>query len=164
MEMIICWGGALVWVVEEHDRHKGWCGLFLLCLIGQDPLSLTFCTPSPLLSYANVWQNPRRKRAGAGVARDKDSPTLPLSPFLTISLLFPATSLKRLDRLWHERKWVLSGREKGGEGILALTCATCKDQVQQLWFTICVCGGVLFWVALVVCVLVIVRAVLPPAL
>lgn len=31
---------------EEHERHKGQCGLFLLSLIGQDPLSLTFCTAS----------------------------------------------------------------------------------------------------------------------
>lgn len=30
----------------EHELHKGRCGLFLLSLIGQDPLSLTFCTPS----------------------------------------------------------------------------------------------------------------------
>lgn len=135
----------------EHEHHKGRCGLFLLCLIGQDPLSLTFCTPS-LAFHMLIVAKPKKEMCWSWVVEDKDSHSPSLSPFHAISLLFFASSsLKRLDRLWHERKWVLSGWEMVEKAFLLWPTPPVRIKCGAGSPCLCV-RGVLFWVALVVCI------------
>lgn len=70
----------------EHERHKGRCGLFLLSLIGQDPLSLTFCTPS-LAFHMLMPARPEEETCWSWVEEDKDSLSLSLPLFSTLYLL-----------------------------------------------------------------------------
>lgn len=98
----------------EHERHKGRCGLFLLSLIGQDPLSLTFCTPS--LAFHMLMA--ARTRGGNVLELSGGGQRLPLSVSASsprrISSFLASSPLKQLDRLWHERKRVLTGWERWG--------------------------------------------------
>lgn len=111
-------GGGVRLGGREHEQHKSRCGLFLLSLIGQDPLSLTFCTPSPVF-HMLILDRPEEETCWSWVEEDKDSLSLSLPPFRVISpplffFFFASSPLKQLDRLWHERKWVLSGWERWG--------------------------------------------------
>ena len=148
MEMIQGWGRGMRLGGGEHERHKGRCGLFLLSLIGQDPLSLTFCTPS-LAFHMLILDRPEEETCWSWVEEDKDSLSYSLPSFHAISSLFLPLPLSSnlTDFGMKGSECLVDG--KGGDSILTVTHTTCEDQVccSDPW--LCVCG-VLFWVALVV--------------
>lgn len=120
-------GGAWGLGSGEHERHKGRCGLFLLSLIGQDLLSLTFCTPS-LAFHMLMSTGPEEEMAGAEWRRTKT--LLSLSFFFhVISPLFLASSpLNNLTDFGMKGSECLADG-KGGDSVLAVTCARIKCAV-----------------------------------
>ena len=125
----------------EHERHKGCCGLFLLSLIGQDPLSLTFCTPS--LPFHMLMQGQGRggntPELSAGGQRLL---SLSLPPFHAISPLFLPLPLSSNLTDFGVKGSECSVDRKGGDGIVAVTRATCEDQVHCSDPRPCLCGHI----------------------
>ena len=121
-------GGARGLASGEHERHKGRCGLFLLSLIGQDPLSLTFCTAS--LSFHMVMTaRPEEETRRSWVEEDKDSLSLSLPPFHAyISTFLASSPLNILTDFGMKGNECLADG-KGEDGAFATTRTTCEDQV-----------------------------------
>lgn len=71
---------------------------------------------------------------------DKDSLSFSLPPFHAISPLFLPLPLSSnlTDFGMKGSEWIVV--EKGGDGILAVTRATCEDQVCCSYPWLCVCG------------------------
>lgn len=128
------WGRGLRLGGGKHERHKSRCGLFLLSLIGQDPLSLTFCTPS-LAFHMVILARPKEETLPELSGGGQRLPLFFSASFPRyISSFLASSPLKQLDRLWHERKWVDSGWERWGWHSRCDPRVCCSDP----W--LCVCG------------------------
>lgn len=150
MEMILGSGRGMRLDGGEHEQDKGRCALFLLSLIGRDPLSLTFCTPS-LVFHMLILDRPEEETCWSWVDVDKDSLSYSLPPFHTISPLFLPLPLSSNLTDFGMKGSECFEDEKGGDAILTVTHATCEDQVCCSDPRLCV-RWVVFGVALVVCI------------
>lgn len=135
---------------REHEQEQGRCGLFLLSLIGRDPLSLTFCTPS-LFFHMLILDRPEEETRWSWVDEDKDSLSYSLPLFHTVSPLFLLLPLSSNLTDFGMKGSECLVDEKGGDAILAVTHTTCEDQVCCSDPRLYVCW-VVFGVALVVCI------------
>lgn len=161
MEMIQGWGrGARVWYWRTWTPQRPVWPVFVVShWTGSSFFDLLH--GSPRLSYANAGQT----RGGNVLELSRGGQRLPLSfsasfphLYLHFSCLFPS---QQLDRLWHERKWVLSGWERWG------WCCCCD--LHHLWGTsalkrslvMCMWSVILSGPCSVYCRSVIVWAVLP---